>query len=252
MFLANKYSKWYFNIIENAKIQNRKKLKRENPNFIYLELHHIIPRSLNGSNNKENMIYLTAKEHFICHLLLPKMLNDNISKHKMINALIKMQFNKSNGQQRYKSKSYAVIRGLIAEKNSYMFKGKPKSKETKLKMSISAKGKPKSETHKKSMSDYMRANPRETNPMDIQEYREKVRQHRLTHCQVYHPNDNITFEINNNQLIDYISKGYKKGHPHAANGKGKKWFKSPNFDQEGRFIINEQPIGWISGRLPYK
>lgn len=38
----------------------------------YYENHHIIPRSLNGSNSSENLVLLTAREHFICHWLLVK------------------------------------------------------------------------------------------------------------------------------------------------------------------------------------
>ena len=43
----------------------------------YIEKHHIIPKSCGGSNKKENLVALTAKEHFICHLLLTKMTENN-------------------------------------------------------------------------------------------------------------------------------------------------------------------------------
>jgi hypothetical protein len=36
----------------------------------YKEKHHIIPKCLGGSNNKENLVELTAREHFLCHILL--------------------------------------------------------------------------------------------------------------------------------------------------------------------------------------
>jgi hypothetical protein len=125
MFIRNKYTKWYNSIIENAKKQDRIKYRRTNPNFVYYEKHHIIPKSLGGVEE----VLLTAKEHYICHLLLPKMV-PNIHKYKMINALIKMTYSKSNKQERYTSRSYNVVRAFIAEKNSAMFKGVPKSKQT--------------------------------------------------------------------------------------------------------------------------
>jgi hypothetical protein len=31
---------------------------------MYVEKHHIIPKSLGGSNDKSNLVKLTAKEHF--------------------------------------------------------------------------------------------------------------------------------------------------------------------------------------------
>jgi len=37
---------------------------------IYTERHHIIPRCMGGSDNKSNLVDLTAKEHFIVHKLL--------------------------------------------------------------------------------------------------------------------------------------------------------------------------------------
>jgi hypothetical protein len=61
------YLKIYQNIIDDAKSANRK--KRKNSDVIY-ENHHIKPRSVGGSNDTSNLVLLTPKEHFICHLLL--------------------------------------------------------------------------------------------------------------------------------------------------------------------------------------
>lgn len=38
----------------------------------YTEKHHILPRSLGGSDEPENIIELTAREHFVAHLILWK------------------------------------------------------------------------------------------------------------------------------------------------------------------------------------
>ena len=48
--------------------------------------HHIIPKSLGGSDDACNLVSLTAREHFVCHLLLTKMLTDG-NRHKMVYAL---------------------------------------------------------------------------------------------------------------------------------------------------------------------
>ena len=119
------YKKIYNNIINNA--QKRSKIEG------YSEKHHIIPRSLGGNDEDSNIVRLTAKEHFICHLLLCRMtLGEN--KHKMINALIKMAFWKSETQQRYTARSFSLVRKFIAEKNREKFKGKKHSQKTKEKM----------------------------------------------------------------------------------------------------------------------
>ena len=39
----------------------------------YMERHHIVPRCLGGSNRKDNLVYLTAREHFLAHKLLVRM-----------------------------------------------------------------------------------------------------------------------------------------------------------------------------------
>jgi hypothetical protein len=76
MFLNNKYKKWHDSIIDRAK--NRVL-------SCYVERHHVIPKSCGGSDDKSNLVKLTAKEHFIVHLLLTKILKGN-NKAKMILA----------------------------------------------------------------------------------------------------------------------------------------------------------------------
>ena len=49
-------------------IQFRKLNKAEG----YTENHHIIPRSLGGSNDKDNLVELTGREHWVAHMLLYK------------------------------------------------------------------------------------------------------------------------------------------------------------------------------------
>lgn len=39
----------------------------------YGEKHHVLPRCMGGSNAKDNIVLLTAKEHFIAHKLLVRM-----------------------------------------------------------------------------------------------------------------------------------------------------------------------------------
>ena len=59
----NKYEKWY------AAITNRAKTRLLES---YTESHHIKPRSLGGDDSLDNLVQLTAREHFICHWLLTK------------------------------------------------------------------------------------------------------------------------------------------------------------------------------------
>ena len=55
----------------------------------YKERHYIIPKSFGGSNIKDNLVYLTAREHFIAHLLLPK-ITEGKNRLKMLCAIWRM------------------------------------------------------------------------------------------------------------------------------------------------------------------
>jgi hypothetical protein len=101
MFIDNKYSKCYYSIIE---------CRKKNSVTGYVERHHIVPKSLGGSNKKENIVALTAREHFICHRLLVKMTSGK-DKMKMSFALRNIIHRENRYQQRYKisSRTYAAI-----------------------------------------------------------------------------------------------------------------------------------------------
>ena len=94
LFTANKYTRWYNQLIEQAKV-------RVLPRDVYTEKHHIIPRSLGGDNSVDNLVRLTAREHFICHWLLTKMVTGADQK-KMAYACKMMMHSHGDGQQRYR------------------------------------------------------------------------------------------------------------------------------------------------------
>jgi hypothetical protein len=103
--LDNKYSRWYFSIIESRK---------ENPP-LEGEVHHIIPSSIGGFDYKSNLVKLTYREHFICHLLLTKM-TEGAERTKMAYAL-KFMTAKSSRQNRYQitGRSFETVKKLFAE-----------------------------------------------------------------------------------------------------------------------------------------
>lgn len=110
MFIQNKYTIIYFNILNKAALETRSKKNG------YFEKHHIIPKCspLNGSDTKENIILLTAKEHYLCHLLLVKMTEGN-ARYKMACALNNMS-RKSEGQERFLSAGrYEKIKRILSQ-----------------------------------------------------------------------------------------------------------------------------------------
>ena len=135
IFLDNKYTSCYYSIVNRAK-------SRIIANGTYVEKHHIIPQSLGGDNSTTNLAILTAREHFICHILLTKMTVGR-SKYSMIHAAIGMK-RARNYQKRYiNSRLYEIIKKEYSAISSQRNKGKTASPETRVKMSEAGKGKKK-------------------------------------------------------------------------------------------------------------
>ena len=142
MYLQNKYSCWYYNIIDRAKSRDLSK-------DVYTEKHHIIPRSLGGNNKEENLVVLTAREHFICHLLLPKMCL-GVHQSKMYGALWCMSMlTERQGNYKIKSHTYSAIKEAYSKSIQGRVpwnKGKigcyEQSAESNLKRSNALKGRP--------------------------------------------------------------------------------------------------------------
>jgi hypothetical protein len=108
MYLQNKYTRWYYSIVDRAKSRT----------FVeHKETHHIIPKCLGGKNSKENLVDLTGKEHFLCHLLLTKMVADN---RKLVYAAWGMANLNNPLQQRYKvtGRIYEILRKEFQSKKS--------------------------------------------------------------------------------------------------------------------------------------
>jgi hypothetical protein len=118
IFIDNKYTRWYFNIITKANA-------RILPTEIYREVHHIVPKSLGGSNSKDNLVALTAREHFVCHWLLTKMVTGHKNLYKMLNAAGQMISQETKYQRRYigKSRKFELIKQRLSREKQVKFSG---------------------------------------------------------------------------------------------------------------------------------
>ena len=105
IFKTNKYATWYFDLIDKAKQRKTTSFK---------ERHHIIPRSLGGNNEPNNLVDLTCREHFIAHLLLIRIVQDK-DIYRMIHAIIRFTKKVKN------SKEYHLLRRYVStySKGSY-------------------------------------------------------------------------------------------------------------------------------------
>jgi hypothetical protein len=98
------------------------------------ESHHIIPRSLGGNNEKNNLILLTPREHYVAHLLLSRMF-DGLNKKKMVFALWMMSNRLKYDISIVSSRQYQSVKEAV----SIARKGFRYTDDSKQKMSRSAK-----------------------------------------------------------------------------------------------------------------
>lgn len=111
----------------------------------YKEVHHILPRCMGGSNDPENLVALTAREHFVAHLLLVKIYPE---KPSLIYAVKMMS--RQSCPERSRNRMYEWLRIKEAHASSEMnsgkgnaFYGKKHTEETKQRISEIARTRPK-------------------------------------------------------------------------------------------------------------
>jgi hypothetical protein len=145
IFNDSKYTRWYWQIVNNARTQNRTKTDGS-----YYERHHIVPKSLGGGEANSNKVLLTFKEHFICHWLLTKMVNEKEHFWKMNSALTRM----ANVSPKSLVGRVLLSWQFVKAKRSYVdaMRGRVFSAETRAKMSTSATGRVLSAEHCAKMS----------------------------------------------------------------------------------------------------
>jgi len=113
------YKKIYDSIISNRQL---------NPYEGYVEKHHIIPRSLGGSDDSDNVVALTAREHFVCHCLLAKMYpKESLEWYKMNNAFMMMKCASMTQERYFNSRLYESLRGNFASVMSFTQRGQRNS-----------------------------------------------------------------------------------------------------------------------------
>jgi hypothetical protein len=109
----------------------------------YMERHHIVPRCMGGSNEKENLVELTAREHFLAHRLLYMWLRTR----EMAYAWRMMSWNGPTHQRPLNAKDYQRIKEAIAavgiseaHRNAFTRKGDTNSSDHRRKIGEALKG----------------------------------------------------------------------------------------------------------------
>lgn len=121
LFLDNKYSKWYWAIIDRAKDRDRP--AKTERHHILPKGKHLFPEFASLQIFPWNGAYLTFREHFICHRLLVKMTSGK-AKISCSYGLRRLTMN----QKGYTSKQYEIAKQIYAEQRKFTpspLKGQP-------------------------------------------------------------------------------------------------------------------------------
>lgn len=174
---------WYKRTYDNL-METRRNLDRTNCTD-YLETHHIIPRCLGGTNDKDNLIKLTVREHIIAHLLLMNIYPSNLKLLWAVNCMI----NCRQGEKYFSVRELAKQRERMSGKNNPMYGkrgalspnfGKKLSEDTKRKISQSKKGKTPNQLYDEERREKIRqSNRRRTISLETREKISKGRTGKL-------------------------------------------------------------------------
>ena len=108
----------------------------------YGEWHHIKPRCLGGSDNRVNLVHLTAEEHFVAHQILVKMYPGHPG---LVYGLKRLGESKTAGRNKKRvrsNKMYGWIKRKATRTHSEFMMGNQYSPETQFKPGQKACGTP--------------------------------------------------------------------------------------------------------------
>lgn len=125
----------------------------------YVECHHVIPKSEGGSDNEDNLVNLTAREHYVAHLLLARIYDDYNMWCSLWGLSNKWGRRRSCQQYVISSRQYERVRIEFAKRHSKLLKSRPTPqacldalKRSWARPSKGMKGKHHSEATKRKMS----------------------------------------------------------------------------------------------------
>ena len=207
MFLENKYTKWYYSIIRN---------RIDIPINGYKENHHIITRCFGGTDEKSNMVYLTAREHFICHLLLVRMLV-GIQKSKMALVAHNMMFRR-NSSFKIGSHTYQFLKeerskgGISEEQRKNMRIGQSnRSIETRKKIGDVHRGKKVSDKTKDLLKQKGIGNTNKRGKLLSENSKKLISEVQLKHHQSMTQEEKLLIKIARKQSVTEVWKKRRAG-----------------------------------------
>ena len=194
---------------------------------LFVEVHHILPRCLGGSDDENNLVCFTPEEHFVAHQLLLKIYPNE---PKLAYGALMMTTDKYG--HRVHNKLYGWIKRKLSENNCFPA-GSEAAKQRAKKCGESQKGKKLSDEHKRNLANSMigkhhsvetkskmslaalnrseETKQRRKEMHSSSEYREKLRVASSKKKWIFYPLTKETKFVNTDQLAEFISIGWQLG-----------------------------------------
>jgi hypothetical protein len=125
--LPNKYTLTCLKICRRAAV--RADTKAEARKFVsdhYIESHHIVPKSFGfkgSTHDRSNLVHVSAKEHYLIHLLLTRMFKEDSYRHGSMITAFDGMCNMQEPFRRLRGRKYQEIRVKAAQVMSERRKG---------------------------------------------------------------------------------------------------------------------------------
>ena len=148
----NKYRNIYIRLIIKCQGMTEEELSG------YNEKHHILPKCMGGTNDKENIVLMPVRYHMMAHMLLviiyPGIRGLKYAIKAVLEGSSRIVDRAGIAERSFSSKTLAYFRetSKIKQKKEHPNWGKHLSEETKRKISESSRGKKMSEETRKKMS----------------------------------------------------------------------------------------------------
>lgn len=167
------YESHYLRLMAKAK---RRKI--ESPLVGYKERHHVIPRCVGGGDEANNLVDLTADEHFVAHELLVKMFPEEraliFALKRMTHFSRRLRIDHADLSRR---RLYTWSRKALAAAISQMNSGRVRTKEANAGTSAGLRGKKKSPEHRAKIVAALRTPERQAKLLEATR-RPKSEEHR--------------------------------------------------------------------------
>ena len=231
------YRKHYDLLMDKARLSRRAKGLGE-----YYERHHIIPKSEGGTDDDDNLVLLTAREHFVAHFLLWM----ESPTESAARSFWFMCQDIERRQVTISSRAYAIAREAVVEANrtgqvkECYICGKPHYR--KLHTLTNARG------HyycSKSCFGKIKEKHKKPNEGWTDESIKSFREKRTGRIQIHYPPTGKSRQVWPNEWDWFEDAGWKKG-TGVSVAAGKKWYN--NGTKQAYFAEGLQPEGWELGR----